>query len=360
MTDFYKDNRSFVNKVFCVVLFFAAVYVLIKFILPFVAPFVFGYLFALCLSPAVNWLERRYKIHRGLGTAAVMLLFILIMGLLINLLAVNVIRQTHAFAEALPEYAKEISETVREFENRYNRFFEFMPSNIQSWLNSVTEGLEDRAADIMGELLKIGGGELVRAIPLALLGILLWLVSSFFFTKDRYAIGKFIKNETPDEIAEKYSAGKEKMGAALKGYVKAQLTIMSIIAVISIAGLFFMKYPYALLVGIIIAFVDALPLFGSGFILLPWAAISAIAGNYSRMVSLLALYLAIVLARQLLEPKILGNQLGIHPILTLISIYVGLRLFGILGIIAGPISVVMAVGLFLGDGDDNAARSGNG
>ena len=349
LADFYKENKSYVNKVFCIILFFLAVYISIKFIFPFAAPFVFGYLFALCLSPAVNWLERRYKVHRGLGTAAVMLLFILLMGLLINLLAVNVIRQTHQFAEALPEYAKEISEAVRGLENRYNRFFEFMPSNIQSWLNSVTEGLEDRAADIMGELLKIGGGELVRAVPLALLGTLLWLVSSFFFTKDRYVIGKFIRKGTPDSIAEGYSLGKEKMGTALKGYVKAQLTIMSIIAVISIAGLFFMKHPYALLIGIIIAFVDALPLFGSGFILLPWAAISAAAGNFSRMVSLLALYLAIVLARQLLEPKILGNQLGIHPILTLISIYVGLRLFGILGIIAGPVSVVMAAGLFLDD-----------
>ena len=355
MINFYKENRGYVNKILYAILFFLAVYVSIEFILPFVAPFVFGYLFSLCLSPAVSWLEKRYKVHRGLGTAVIMLLFILFMGLLINLLAVNVVRQAHEFAEAIPEYAKEISEAVRGLENRYNRFFEFMPSNVRSLFNSVTEGLEERAADTMGEILQIGGGELIKTIPLALLGILLWLISSFFFTKDRYMIGKFIRNETPDTVAKGYSLGKEKMGTALKGYVKAQLTIMSIIAVISVAGLFFMRYPYALLVGIIIAFVDALPLFGSGFILLPWAAISAVAGNYSRMVSLLALYLAIVLARQMLEPKILGNQLGIHPILTLISIYVGLRLFGILGIIVGPISVVMAAGLFLGDGGKNAS-----
>ncbi|MCL2874418.1 MAG: sporulation integral membrane protein YtvI [Defluviitaleaceae bacterium] len=346
MTDFYKANRIYINKFFYTILFFLAVYVSIEFLLPFVAPFVFGYLFSLCLSPAVNWLEKRFRANRGLATAFIMILFILLLGLLINLIAVNVIRQAREFTEALPEYAKQMSETAQELESRFNRFFDLMPSNIRSIFNSASENLEDRATDIMSSLLQIGGGGLIRTIPTALIGTLLWLVSSFFFTKDRYTIKKFIRGKTPDTIANGFKLGKEKMGAALKGYVKAQLTIMSIISVVSIAGLFFMDYPYALLVGIIIAFVDALPLFGSGFIIIPWAIISAIAGNFSRMVSLLALYLAIVLARQFLEPKILGNQLGIHPILTLISIYVGLRLFGILGIIVGPISVVMAVGLF--------------
>jgi len=327
-------------------LFFAAVYIVIKFLLPFIAPFVFGYLFSLLLSPFVNFLEKKFKAGRGLATAFVMIVFILIVGFIINLIAVNVSRQAQAFAEALPEYARQTNEAVLNFETRFNRFFELMPQNLRSFFNTAMENFEEGATNFMSSALQMGGGGLIRTIPAALIGTLIWLVSSFFFTKDRYVIKNFMQKKTPDSVADGFEVSKEKMGEALKGYVKAQLTIMSIIAVIATAGLFAMRYPYALLVGIIIAFVDALPLFGSGLIIIPWAIISAISGDMTRMVSLLALYLAIILARQLLEPKILGNRLGVHPILMLLSIYVGLRLFGVLGIIAGPISVVMAVGMF--------------
>jgi sporulation integral membrane protein YtvI len=350
MIDFYKENREYIGKLIAVFLFFALIYMSVKFILPFVAPFVFAYLFSACINPAVNYLEKKFKMLRGFATAIIMILFIILMILLFNLLAGSIIRQAQEFVEALPEYAKEISDMTYELENKFNRFFEFMPSGIKNMLNSlaenIEENIEENAGDVISDIFKTGGGGLIKTIPSALIGIIIWFVSSFFFTKDKYVIGKFINSLIPGAISDKLHDGRKRMGSALKGYVKAQLTIMSIIAVISIAGLFIINYPYALLLGVVIAVVDALPLFGSGFILLPWAAISAISGDYNRTLSLLALYLAIVLARQICEPKILGNHLGIHPILTLMSIYIGLKLFGLLGIILGPISVVTMVGLF--------------
>jgi len=116
---------------------------------------------------------------------------------------------------------------------------------------------------------------------------------------------------------------------------------MSITSCIIIIGLVIIQYPYALFVGLLTAVIDALPIFGSGLVLWPWAALNFIKGNYATGAGLLLIYGVVFITRQSLEPRILGSQIGIHPLLTLMSMYIGLKLFGFIGIILGPAIVIV-------------------
>ena len=130
--------------------------------------------------------------------------------------------------------------------------------------------------------------------------------------------------------------------AAIGGYARAQLTIMSVIAAISILGLTIMRHPYAVMMGLIVCLFDALPMIGTGLIFWPWAVASLISGNYAMAVGLFIINAICFLSRQLLEPKVLGQQIGLHPLLVLMGIYIGLKVFGVFGLFLGPVLLVIA------------------
>ena len=129
-------------------------------------------------------------------------------------------------------------------------------------------------------------------------------------------------------------------------YIKAQLTIMCISFTILLIGLSILKIDYALVIAIAVAILDALPFFGSGAVLWPWAAIAFIMGDVLLGVSLIIIYLAVILTRQFVEPKIVSQNIGIHPITTLMAMYVGFKIFSIGGMILGPLLMVMLVSLY--------------
>ena len=127
----------------------------------------------------------------------------------------------------------------------------------------------------------------------------------------------------------------------LTTYVKTQLIIMTLTCIICSAGLYFMGNPYALLLGVLIGIIDALPVLGTGTVFIPWCIILLIMGKYSSAVAILVIYLVAYYTRELLEPKLMGAGFGVSPVLMLVSLYVGLILFGISGVITGPVAVIL-------------------
>jgi len=170
--------------------------------------------------------------------------------------------------------------------------------------------------------------------------VLLFAISCFFFIKDKHFITAAVVRNSPRELVLWFSHLRRGMLGVLAGYVRAQLFIMSIIAVITVGALALHGYQYALFMGLLIAFIDALPFVGSALILAPWALVSIIQGDLYSGLYFLALWVINFLVRQLLEPKVLSASIGIHPILLLVSIYAGLRMIGPLGLLIGPMWVM--------------------
>ena len=123
---------------------------------------------------------------------------------------------------------------------------------------------------------------------------------------------------------------------AMGGYFRAQYILMAMSGIISIIGLMILRNDYALLIGLLLAALDFLPILGVGAVLLPWALISVIMGNVNQAIGLAVIYGVITISRQVLQPKILGAQMGTHPLASLMSIFIGFRIFGLLGLIIGP------------------------
>ncbi len=352
MAEFYRQYKKGIDKWLALILFVAFTFLFFKYVFSYIAPFAFAFLLALMLEPLVKILTARLKMRRGLaGFICIVLLLFMIVFIGIGLVN-KISEEAVQFAKSVPVYFSELEKIIDGLSEKYADWFSVLPPQISATLDSFITSVTDFATGIVSSGVKRGSTNVLRTIPSALMGTILCLISTFFMLKDKELIKETFVNNLPPVIIEKYGIIKRGTLHALNGYIRSQLTIMSITATITIIGLLLMGYPYALFLGLIIALVDALPVFGGGFILWPWITISLIAGNFGRAVALIVLYVVIFITRQVVEPRILGNNLGIHPIATLMAIYIGLRLFGILGLIIGPVIVVIAISFFAGNDDE--------
>jgi sporulation integral membrane protein YtvI len=180
----------------------------------------------------------------------------------------------------------------------------------------------------------------LTALPSTLIFIIITLIATFFLTKDKYVIRDFIFRQLPETWGSKLTSLKSDLFGALVGFFKAQSIILSITFIESFIGLTFLGVDYAFTLAVIIAIFDILPVLGTGGIYVPWAITNFVLGNYSLGIALLILYGVITVVRYMIEPKIVGQQLGIHPVVTLMSMFAGLKLIGAAGLILGPTTVV--------------------
>ncbi len=337
MREFYARNKRQLDKFFFVAGLFLGAYIFVVYLFPYVAPFCLAYVVAMIAQPVVRYLHTKLKIHRGLSALACLILFVTV----ISVLGVNLINklwhEVVGFSTALPVYLAEFLAVVDQLKLNFFDYFRMLP---ESWFNTLSGDIMAAVTAVLGENVKSTSVNVVALVPHLIINMLVFFISAFFFIKDWDYIHDVVAQNSPPAIIRSYRMLKKGLLGALGGYVKAQGIIMTIIAIINISALMLIRYPYALMMGLLIAFVDALPVMGSGFVLWPWAILQLIMGNYTKALSLFSLYGVNLFTRQLLEPKVLSTQIGLYPLLTLMSIYVGLKLFGGLGFFIGPVLVL--------------------
>ena len=163
---------------------------------------------------------------------------------------------------------------------------------------------------------------------------------------DSKEISTFLKKHIPKSIQMRALELKTEIKKYMGGYLRAQMIIMSISFVILLIGLLILRVEYSLIIAIAIAIFDALPFFGSGAVLIPWAIVNFLSGEATRGVGLLIIYLSVLLMRQLIEPKIVSKSIGMHPLLTLMSMYAGYKIFSIGGLILGPLTLTLIISFY--------------
>ncbi|MEW6081303.1 MAG: sporulation integral membrane protein YtvI [Bacillota bacterium] len=313
-------------------LFFLGSYVFFRYLLGYLTPFVFAAILAFIMDPAVNYLERKGRFPRGLA-AGVVLLFV--MGVLFFLLVsvfTNVIHELALLSRHLPGYYSVIMELIEEVSERAGS----LPIPLRTMVESqVVRGLT--YLQTLAETIVVS----IRGVPHLVTSTVVGFLAAFFLSKDRDVIGRFILGLLPGSWRQAYIRTKKDVVVSTLGLVKAQAFLILLSTAISIVGLEIIGVPYALVMGLIIGFVDVLPILGPSAIYWPWIIINLILQNYLFALALLALFGIVSLTRSILEPKVIGSRIGVHPLATLFSLYVGFRVFGLGGFIVGPLVAIL-------------------
>lgn len=317
-------------------------YLIVRFnILGLFAPFIVAWVFATVLNKFVTWANKKLQLARGMGTILSMITILSGILWIIYALIRKLWEQIIGFTNVLPDYTTAFLEQFNYIEEKLGGILSIFPvsealMNIDTVIEKVMNGLSSFLGSIIPTATSV-----IAAVPDAVIFIIVTLVATFFMTKDFYKIKAFIKAQVSDTIVDRIVIMQRGVLQAIGGYVRTQLILMSITFVICLVGLTTFKIEYALLIAVIIAVVDALPLFGSGAILIPWAIYNMILGRMSIGVGLLCIYGVIFVVRQIMEPRILSQQIGVYSLVTVIAVYVGYKTMGILGMIIGPALVII-------------------
>lgn len=317
-------------------------YIFYKYLFTYIAPFVLGWILSILYNPLVNALNKKLKFPRWFGT--IISIFVLL-GFFISIgygIFIKVMQEAKLFADNLPQYLNMVEDALFKINKNIDKLIILLPFGIKEFFINGNNWFADIISAAIS-LFNPGAGSVnfFMKIPSSIMLVVISIISSFFFSKDKYVINATFQKYMPKGIYRLFSSLKRDLFGAVAGYFKTQCILMSFTFVICIIGLNIFKSPYALLLAVIIALIDALPFFGSGFILWPAAVISGVLGNYKIMAGYIIIYLIVMLMRQIMEPKVLGTQIGIHPLLTLICMYVGLKILGVFGMILGPLTGVL-------------------
>ena len=347
MQKFLDENKKLIQNLLIILGLIVGVYIFFHYLLSLISPFVLGYILSLIFSPLVNLLEKKCKVPRGIGTMIAIALLLFLCFFVIQGIFSQLISEGTLFYQSLPSYIDGLKESIAQIETQIDKILSYLPASLQNMLknNSIDLG------QILQSFLSNEGGlskpvAFVTAIPNALVVLIMGFISAYFFTKDRDKVNAFILRHMPQSIRENYAYAKKNMAGAVVGYIKAQLILMMFTFLICMLGFFLLDSPYALLLSVVTSLIDMLPFFGSGFILWPGALIHFIMGNTGLAIGYIIMYLLITLVRNILQPKVLGTQIGMHPLLTLFSMFLGLKLIGVLGMIIGPLIAVVVKGFY--------------
>ena len=202
---------------------------------------------------------------------------------------------------------------------------------------------------------------LITSLPTITIYVIITILSVYFVCTDRIYILDFMEHHMPKKWVQKIGIHVKEITRKLGGYLKAEAILILVSFVISLVGLYILKFvgmnvKYPLLIALGIGFVDALPILGSGSVMAPWAVVEALNGDIQLGISILSLWLIMSIVRQFLEPKIVSGKIGIHPIFTLIAMYTGFKVIGVMGMLVGPIVLIILKSVFanvLEDGISN-------
>lgn len=338
---YWKVLVSLVFSLTATVLF---IYVGIKAIFYFM-PFVIGWILSVIAGPLVTFLEKKLKVMKRLGSAITIILVLALCIGLIYLIISQIWEEISVLIRNFPSMYHDLERGLSQIGAQGNTLFERFPEQIQNSWATLMNNLDDTASSLIG---RIGeptievAGNVAKRIPSVLIGTIVAFVSAYFFIADKENLGEWVKKVVPKSITSRLLLVGENLKYAMGGYFKAQFKIMGVVFAILLVGFTLMQIRFSILLAIVIAFLDFLPFFGTGTALIPWAIYKFLVGDYKMVAALVILYGVTQLVRQLIQPKLVGDSMGLNPLYTLFLLYLGYRVGSVLGMIfAVPIGLIL-------------------
>lgn len=336
--------KALVNLAFSLVVLLLCIFLAPKLIMLFM-PLIIGWFISCIANPLVVFLESKIKIRRKAGTVVVIVAVIAIVSALGYLIFSILFRQLYGFIKELPDMWNSIMHDLEKFGTFANQYVGNVAPNLTEFINNLQKSIGEAITSLPSRLNAdaFGGmSAMVGNIANVLISAIMTMLSAYFFIADREWLYEKLEKMIPKGIAKKYSVFYGSIKQAVGGYFKAQLRIEVWMYLLILIGLVVLKVRYAALIALLIACIDILPFFGSGAVLMPWAVVTALGGNYVRALEFLIIWGVGQLFRQLIQPKIMGDSIGMEPIPTIVLLFVGYKAAGVAGmLVAVPIGIVV-------------------
>lgn len=313
-------------------------------------PFIIGITFAIILEPIIAFLVRRLRVPRGPAVFTTLIAAGALASYGIFMIISQLVGELVELGSLLPEYRETITNLTTDLLDQIEILNENLPAvmslNIQLSVQEFLLTLEDGTKNLINNVLAT-----FTSLPTFVLISIITLVATFFIARDKDLILSTVMHMVPPRLRGQVSEFRETVSVDLFGFIKGRLVMLLLATLITGIGLFLIDVRYWILMALIIGIMDNIPVIGPGIIFTPWVAMSVISGNINRAVYLTILYFVIFTVRQLAEPKIMGDSVGLHPLIMLLAMYGGVVFFGVFGIFIGPVIAILirattASGLF--------------
>lgn len=336
--------KVFMNLGIVCLLILFSIFVLPRILIYFM-PFVVGWVIGLIASPLVKFFEKKLKIRRKAGSAFVIIAMIGLVILAGYLIGGKLVEQVMEFIDDIPTIWNAVQSDFAEVGEKLSVTYQYLPKDIRTALGGILDNIEGYFSGFMEEASTPTLEALSRfagSLPNIVISVIMCLLFTYFFVADREYIPNLLAKAMPQSLLERIELVKRGFQRAVGGYFKAQLKIEIWMYLLLGIGLSILKVKYAFVIAIGMAFLDLLPFFGTGTVILPWAAVKFLSGDYKMVIGLLIIWGVGQLARQMIQPKIVGDSVGLSPIPTIVLLFVGYKAAGMIGmIIAVPIGIII-------------------
>ena len=306
-------------------------------------PFVIGVIIALAVQKPALFLSRKTPFKSG-KIAAVLSIFVFVaLGVVVCFLVYRLAHFLIGLSEFLPTFFEKANEVIDNIGSKYSGVFQYFSKNFNISAEELIENSLEKFVNAFGNMLSSFAKGFVKNAPSFFISSIVTLVATCYISKDFLALKKFMKLFVGKNISAKVIKIKNILVGSVFKLLKGYLILSLIVFAILYVGLLILNVKNAVSIAFIIALADMLPVLGTGTAMIPWAVISALQGNYYFGIALAVLFITIVLVRNFLEPKIIGKQIGINSLFTLVAMFLGLKLFGVVGLILFPIILIVVI-----------------
>jgi len=314
-------------------------------LLRYFLPFVIGWIIAMIANPLVKFLERKLKILRKHGSVLVVVAALAMVIGAGYFLAAWLAAQIVGLVRELPGIYDLVMTELEEFFARFDNLGGVLPGNMQQGGQKLMGSLEQSLNVLVEKVASPtveAAGSVAKSIPNVLVNVIVTILSAYFFIAGQEQIQEFVHKYLPQGGGTYLRKLRGDLRFVVGGYFLAQFKIMFVVAVILLVGFLILRVRYAALLAILIAMLDFLPLFGTGTVLIPWAVFKLLSGEYALAAGLALLYVLSQVIRQVIQPKLVGDSMGLNPMVTLFLLYLGFKIRGISGmILAVPLGILV-------------------
>ncbi len=312
----------------------------------FFMPFIVGWLISLIAAPVVRFFEEKFKVKRKAVSAIVIIAVIAVVVLAVYLIGAKLVKEGIGFINEVPKLWEIVLDEFNQVGKSLEVLYVKLPGDVQDKIQKITSEMGTYFEGIIGNISAPtfeAVGNVAKQIPDIIMAVIICLLSAYFFVADKGYMAQVAEKYVPASIRYNFELIKRSFRKAIGGYFKAQFKIECWIYLLLVIGLLILNVKYALLVGLGIAFLDFLPVFGTGTVMIPWAVIAFLGKDYRMTFGLVIIWLVGQLVRQIIQPKIVGDSIGVDAIPTLFLLYIGYKIGGVVGMIfAVPIGIIIA------------------
>ena len=327
----------------------AAAYIFFKYLFTLLLPFIIAYLIAAMLQPAVRFLSKHAKVPKKLSVGVLVLVATTLLMLLCYLAINRVYTELTVLSQNVKGFIDHVRSDEQYAKNLIDRISDTIPfvdmsdrlgemwANLDSELEAALLSLANKLSGSVLPLL----GNIIAFVPNAILTIVVVILSTYYLAVDYKKINKFIFAQLSDNAMQNVLVFKKEFVGTIVKFVRAYGLLALITFLELFVGFTILNINYAFLIALFISFVDILPVLGTGTVLIPWALFLLLFGDLYIGIALLIIYVVVTIIRQIIEPKVVGKYIGLYPLLTLVSMYIGLKALGLFGLVLFPIITII-------------------